>query len=151
MKKTIKIGLVNIGGGLGFILVGVAMLLFQVGIEGILIALPIAIISLGGILAICGLIILLGRLAARNGSEFANEVADGDKNIEILEGDERNIAINHKTSHNLRLYTGWIDLALLIFLIVMQVELVVTLAFLAVFAVRLIIFTLLRYKYSKEM
>jgi len=151
MKKTIKIGFFTISGGLGLVLVGVAMLLFQVGIEGILLALPIAIISFGGIVAITGVIMLGGRLVAQKGSAFAEEIASHDKEIDILEDDERNIAITHKSSHNLRLYTGWLDLALLIFLMVMQVELVITLVFLAVLVAKIIMFALLRYKYNKEM
>jgi len=151
MKKAIKIGLFTLRGGLLLALVGVAMLLFQAGIEGLLLALPIAIISLGGILAIAGLIMLVGRLMARKGSAFAKEVADSDKELDILEGDERNIAISHRTSYNQLLYTGWLDSALLIFLMVMQVELVVTLVFLAAFAVKVIVYALLRHKYNKEM
>lgn len=151
MKRATKIGLSAFGGGLGIVLIGVAMLLFQVDIEGLLLAIPITIIVIGSIFALTALIMLGGRFVVRKDSEFAREMVNNDKNLDILESEERNIAIARKASHNLRLYTGWLDIALLIFLIVMQVELIVTLVVLAVFVARVITFGLLRYKYQKEM
>jgi len=151
MKKTVKIGFTTISSGLSFIAVGVAMLLFQIGIEGMLIALPIALISIGGILAALGLIMFIGRIMARKGSDFAKEIADGDKEIDILESDERNIAISLMTSATTHKYMNLLNAPLLIFMMVMQVELVVTLVFLAVLMVRIIMYALLRYKYNKEM
>jgi len=151
MRTTTKMGLSTFGGGLALILVGVAVLLFQVGIEGMLLALPIALICLGGISVIMALIILVGRLFARRGTAFAKEIADGDKEIDILEGDERNINISWRTSYSLSRYTGWLDLALLIFLVVMQVELVVTLVFMAAIVVKVIVRVLLHFKYNREM
>lgn len=127
------------------------MLLLQIGIEGVMLALPIALIILGGILAIIGLIMLVGRFMTREDSTFAKEVEYHDKEIDILESDERNISISHKTAHNHLRYTGWIDAALLIFLMVMQVEFIVTLVFLVAWAAKVIVYTLLRFKYDREM
>jgi len=151
MRESIKMGVLILRSGLTFILVGVIMLLFQVGIEGMLLALPIALIGFGGILAIISLIMLVGRHMARKGSAFAKEIAYNDKEIDILESDERNITLAQKTSHSHLRYTRWIDAALLIFLMVMQVELVVTLVFLAAWAVKVIVHVILRLKYDKEM
>jgi len=151
MKKTVKIAFISIGGGLLFALVGVTMLLFQAGIEGLLIALPITIISIGCIIAANGLILLAGRLMARKGSTFAKEIADGDKEIDILEGDERNVAISRRAAATTFICTGWMNSALLIFLIVMQVQLVITLVFLAALIAKAIVLVFLRLKYNKEM
>jgi len=151
MKKSIKMGFTTLRSGLLFTLVGVVMLFFQAGIEGMLLVLPIALIGFGGILAITGLIMLIGRFVARKGSPFAKEITFSDKEIDILESDERNITLAQKTSHSHLRYTGWIDAALLIFLMVMQVELVVTLVFLAAWAVKVIVHVILRLKYDKEM
>jgi len=151
MNKAIKIGFSILKSGLLLVLVGIAMLLFQVGIEGLLLTLPIAIISIGGIFAIVGLAMLVGRLFARKGSAFAKEVANSDKEIDIIESDERNIAISRRTSQSYLLYTGWLDSALLIFLMVMQVELLVILVCLAVYAVKITVHVILSLKYSKEM
>ena len=154
MKKLTKLGLSTIFGGLLFALAGVVMLLCQVGIEGSLIALPIAIISIGGLIAVNGLIILIGRLVghmARKGSAFAKEVADGDKTMDIIAGDERNIALDNKVAAKVNSYMNLLTSPMLIFLIVMQVELVVTLVFLAIIVIRTIMYFLLRRKYNKEM
>jgi len=151
MKKTVKMGFSTMAGGLLFALVGVAMLFCQVGIEGALIALPIAIISIGGLIAVNGLILLVGRLFARKGSAFAKEIADGDKEIDIIEDDERNIAITRRASTTTYNYMNLLSSPLLIFLIVMQVELVVTLVVLAGLVVKVIMYFLLIRKYRKEM
>jgi len=151
MKRMVKMGFATICGGLLFALAGVVMLLFQVGIEGMLVILPIVIISIGGIIAINGFIILVGRLMARRSSAFAKEIEDSDKEVDILEDDERNIAISHKALATTYNYMNWLTSPLLIFLIMMQVELAVTLVFLAVLVARVIIHALLRRKYSKEM
>ena len=151
MKKLIKMGLATISGGLLFSLAGVVMLLFQVGIEGMLIAVPIVIISIGGIFAVNGVIILVGRLMARKGSAFAKEIADGDKKVDILVDDERNIAISRRASATTHNYMNWLNSPLLIFLIMMQVELVVTLVFLAVMVAKAIMNILLHRKYNKQM
>jgi hypothetical protein len=151
MNKMVKIELSSLVSGLSAILLGVVMLIFQSGIEGLWIVLPISIIGFGGILSVMGIVMIGVRLTVRKGSGFAKEIADNDKNIHILENDERIIAILHKATYNMRLYTGWLDSALLMFLIIMQVELAVTLVFLAVVLVRIIVFAVLRRKYDREM
>jgi len=152
MKEAIKLGIFSTFGGLMLSAVGVIMLLFQDGITGALLALPIAIISIGGIFAISGLIMLVGRFIAQKGSSaFAKEVKNGDKEIEILANDERNIAIDRRVSHSQIHLTGWLDSAVLIFLMVMQVELVVTLVVFAVLMAKIIVRLFLHFKYSKEM
>jgi len=151
MKRMVKIGLSSFSGGLGFALLGVAMLLFQAGMEGLLLALPIAIISIGGIIAVTGIIMLTGRLMARKSPAFAKEIADHDKDVDILENDERNIAITRKASTTAHNIARWLDTPLIIFLIVMQAELMVTLVFLAAMMAKTIMYALLRHKYNKEM
>jgi len=151
MKKMVKMGIKLIASGLLFILAGVMMLLFQVGIEGILIAIPIAIIILGGTFALSGIVMIIARPFARKGSDFAKEIADNDKEIDILEDDERNIAISNRTLAATFNYMNWLNPPLLIFLIVMQVELVVTLVFLVVMVAQVFVYTHLRKKYDKEM
>ena len=151
MKKSIKMGFTTLRSGLLFTLVGVVMLFFQAGIEGMLLVLPIALIGFGGILAITGLIMLIGRFVVRKDSLFAKEITSSDKEIDILESDERNITIAHKTAHSHLLYTGWLDALLLIFLMIMQVELVITLVVLAAWAAKVVVHVLLRLKYEREM
>ena len=127
------------------------MLLFQVDIEGGLLALPIVFISFGGIAAITAIGMLIVRFVLRKNSTFVNEMAKLDKDIYIDEDDERNIAIKHRVMYMLSIFASWLEVALLIFLMVMQVELVVTLVFLIVFVSKIFIHPFLRYKYSREM
>jgi len=155
VNRTVKIGFASLNGGLGGICLGVALLLFQVGIEGTLLALPIAFISLGVISTVLGLIMLVGRLVmkimARKNPDYDKEIADSDKEIDILEGDERNIAISRRAMSTTFGFTQHLDKVLLIFLMVMQVELAVTLVFLAALVAKAVINVLLRHKYNREM
>jgi len=151
MKRVVKMGFFSIASGLFFAFAGVAMLLFQDGIVGALIAVPIAIIVIGGILAVSGILLLAGRLIGRKGSAFAKEIANGDKYIDVIDSDERNIAIRHKTAATTFEYTNWLNPLLLTFMVFMQVELVVTLVFLAIMVVKAIMHFFLLHKYNKEM
>jgi|GEM_PF-4347556 len=155
MNKTTKLGLHTLFAGLKLSIIGVVMLFFQVGIEGALIALPIVVISVGGFAALMGCIVIVGRLMATRGSktgkEFMLGMEDGDKQISILLEDERNIALDHKVAYRMNDFNNWLFLGLIIFLVVMQVELVVTAVFLAVLPVKMVLHSILRRKYNREM
>ena len=130
--------------GLLLVLSGVMLIILYSEPEGIMRALPFALIgiglgaiggSLGGILSI--------RAMKRN-PKLAIQ-------MEIEKSDERNVAISNKAKAKTFDFTWLLFAALIIFLAVMQIELFIVLVAIGAFVVKIFVFIFLLNKYHKEM
>ena len=156
-KKKKSIFDIRIPVWLEFVLLGATMLVFQTNIRGPLWALSMIIISLGAVAIVLWLLGSLLVFVAKHSpnSELAKGFnagfSDAVEGGEITDNDERNIAIRHRTGAETYRIMKRMYSALLILLIVMQVELAVTLVFLAVRITGRALHARLYHKFSNEM
>jgi len=127
-----------------FVISGVVLAIVYTEPEGIMQALPFALMGIG-----------LGAFGGGLGGALSIRTLKRNPSLakqkEIDVSDERNIFIANKAKAKVFDFTWYLFAALIIFLAVMQVELIITLVFIAAFFLRIILFVYFLNKYHKEM
>ena len=130
--------------GIVAFIAGVTLAIIFSDTQGIMQGLPFALIGIGLVSFGGGLGGALSYRTLKTNPNLAKQ-----KEIEV--NDERNIEISCLSKARTWEFTTYLFAALIIFLAVMQVELIVTLVFVIAFFVRLGVFVYFLNKYHKEM
>jgi len=126
--------------GLVFVAAGLYLAIFNTDAQGVMLTLPFAFIGIG-----------MGALGAAAGVRIIKNDSAQAKQAAIEARDERNIAISQKANSKTFALMFLVHSALLIFLAVVQVELFITMVFLAAYILMIVVRIYLGIKYGKEM
>jgi len=142
--KTPKSYIISCIIGTVMIVAGVLLTIFYTEPQGVMQALPFAIMGIGAGSFGGGIAGILSTRMMKKDPNMATQVR-------IYENDERNIMIGNKAKAKTDTFTQFLLLALTLFLAVMQVQLLVILVFVGAIFLRVFVLCYLITKYHKEM